>query len=196
MKKSITLLIMAAVLMSISASAVPSVVSEGTFFASGANSATAVIAKQNGYISDENLYLSIATNVTVSIHRGKVSAPASAASTGTTITLPTTSSNTIGGVTLTTSDYLIVGSTLLDISGLAPASATSTVVTSTESATVELNEPVYVADQGDIVQFAGKTTHTDPLPYVFTGFKNAPVAIEVATDAGATLISGRYQIKQ
>jgi len=169
---------------------------EGSFFASGANSATAVIPKQDGTIVDDNIYLSIATNVTVTIQRAKVSAPASAASTGTTITLPTTATNTIGGILLTTSDYLIVGGTLLDIAALTPASATSTVVSNTASATVELKEPVYVCDQADIIQFAGKTTMTTAIPDVFTGFRNNPVAIVVPTGSGATLLSGRYTVKK
>ena len=197
MKKSINLLIMAAVLMAVPVFAAPSVVSEGTFFATGANSATAVIVKRGGYISDENMYLKVATNVTVTIHRGKVSAPASAASTGTTITLPTTATNTIGGVVITTSDFLIVGGTLLDITGLNPTNASVVIVTNTASATVGLSDPVYVADNGDIVQFsATDTNNTAELNYVFTGFLDAPVAVQVPTGSGITFVSGRYQTKK
>lgn len=196
--KTKMVILAAAMLMGAIAIAGVTAISEGTFFTSGTNAATVVIPKQSGTISDVNMYLSIATNATITIHRAKVSAPASAASSATIITLPTTATNTIGGILVTTSDFLIVGNSLLDIAGLAAAnSATVMKITNTTSCVVELNEPVYVCDQADIIQFAGKTTQAGTaIPYVFTGFRDMPVGIQVPANTGAILLSGRYEIKQ
>lgn len=171
------------------------VISEGTFFGSGTG-ADVVIQKQSGTISDENLFLSIASDATITIHRPRVSTTAGAASASTAVTINTDTSNTVSGVTITTDDYLVIAGQLRDITTLTPASATSTVVTIAASAAVYEGQKVYIADQADIVQFAGLTTHADPIPYVFTGFRDNPVAISVPSGAGATLVSGRYSIKR
>lgn len=187
MKKNISLIAVALLAVSMACSA------ETLFFGSGATGADIVIAKGNGTISAQDVLFSIETNATATVHRGKVMVPASAASTSTNITITTTATNTVGGVVLTTSDYLIVGTQLRDISVLAPvAGGLSTVVTVTAAATVTLNQPVYVCDAGDALSLYATTTWSGaPIPFLFKGFNGAPAAISVPTTAGATVVSGR-----
>jgi len=162
------------------------------FFGSGTYGADVVITKGSGTISAQDVLISIETNATATIHRGKASAGASVASTGTNIVVATVGTNTIDGVTVTTSDYVIIGDQLRDIHALGPASASSTTVTVTSAATVELGEPVYVADAGDAVSVAVRTTWGNtPIPFLFKGFRDAPAAIDVPAAAGATMVSGR-----
>jgi hypothetical protein len=165
---------------------------DAMFFGSGATGVDVVVQKVGGSISAQDVLFSIETNATVTVYRAKASAGATTNSTGTTITLPTSATNTIRGVVLTTNDYLIVGSTLLDIVGLAPvAGGLSTVVTNGASATVGLLEAVYIAEAGDNVTLAANTSWAAyPIPFLVKGFINAPIAISVPTTAGATMISG------
>jgi hypothetical protein len=165
---------------------------DAMFFGSGATGVDVVVQKVGGSISAQDVLFSIETNATVTVYRAKASAGATTNSTGTTITLPTSATNTIRGVVLTTNDYLIVGSTLLDIVGLAPAEGgLSTVVTNGASATVGLLEAVYIAEAGDNVTLAANTSWAAyPIPFLVKGFINAPIAISVPAGAGATMISG------
>ena len=166
--------------------------SDTFFFGSGASGADVVIAKGAGTISAQDVLLSIETNATVTVHRGKVSTTASVASSGTAVVIATASSNTVNNITLTTSDYLIIGDEFRGISALSPASANSTTVTVSAAASVQLGETVYVCDAGDQVSLAARTTWGNyPIPFLFRGFNNAPAAISVPSTAGATMVSGR-----
>ncbi len=195
MKKFIAVAVLAGVCLG-AAQAGVEVISEGTFFGSGTG-ADVVIQKQSGYVSDINVYANVATGATVVVHRGLAKTTATVGSALKDITVHTDSTNTVSGVTITASDYLIIGNQLCDVASLAPvAGGKTTVITVVANATVVKGDPVYIADAGDQVQFAIAADQTEPMPYVFTGFRDKPVAISVPVGAGATLVSGRYEVKR
>jgi hypothetical protein len=188
MKKFITMLTVA-LLVAVTSNAV-----EDGFFGSGtAGSVTdVVIPAASGSISAEQVLISVETNATVTIRLGSVDVIAGAASTGTAIVIATSSTNTVRGVTLTTSDYLIAGSQLMDIATLSPASANSTTVTVSSAAIIAKGQSISVADAGDNITVNATTTWANtPLPFLFKGRNNAPAAISAPTTAGATMISGK-----
>lgn len=184
MKKFITMITVALLV------AVASNAADSGFFGSGAAGATVVIPAADGTLNAENVLLSIATNATVTVKVGSV-AFNPPASTSTNIVIATSSSNTVRGVTLTTSDYLIVGDNLRSISALSPASANSTTATVSSAVTIVSGQDVWVADAGNDISLAATTTWANyPIPFLFNGRANGPAAIVVPSTAGATMVSG------
>ena len=164
------------------------------FFGSGATGAEVVIGKGNGAISAQDVLISVETNATAVVWRGKVSSTLTNAAsyTGTSFVLNTDSTNTVDGVTITTDDYLVVGTTFLDITGVAVVAGGLSTTITVASTTVAPGQPIYVCDAGDNISLYARTTWGNaPIPFLFKGFNNAPAVIVVPSDAGATMVSGR-----
>lgn len=185
MKKFLTMITVALLV------AVTSNAADSGFFGSGAAGATIVIPAADGTLNAESVLFSVEVDATTVVKLGSVAANP-AASTGTAIVLATSATNTVRGVTLTTSDYLIVGSTLCDITTLTPVDANSTTVTVASAVTVLEGQDVWIADAGNDLSLASTTTWANfPIPFLFSGRSGGPAAIVVPAGAGATVVSGK-----
>ena len=188
MKKLISLIAVALLIGSVAHAA------DTMFFGSGALGASVVIGKGGGAISAQDVLISVETNATAVVWRGNVSSTLTntASYTGTSFVMNTDSTNTVDGVTITDSDYLVVGSTFLDITDVTVVAGGLATTITVASTTVAPKQPIHVCDADDNISLYARTTWGGaPIPFLFKGFNNSPAVIVVPSAAGATMVSGR-----
>lgn len=170
------------------------------FFGSGDGTAatTVVVPKGAGTISAQDVLLSIETNQTVTVYRAKpITEMSAAASASTTIIIATDSSNVVDGVTVGTSDFLVIGDQFRDISAIAVTDGgLISTCTVTVAATAVAGQPVYVVDAGDNLSLGATTTWANgPIPFLFEGFNGCPAVISIPALAGDCMVSGKAVYK-
>ena len=202
MKKSIIMitLLIATVL---SAVAGMEVIDKASFSATGDAAGTAIDRVKGATISDVALCLSVDTNKTLTVYRGKYETELQAAvSASTTVVIFTPSgSNSLNGFTITTDDFLLVKDTgsngwqLRQVSAIGAYTSTGggyTSYTVAANVTAAVNSPVYIIDATDNVSIpASSSTDQTNLRYMFTGFGGMPVYVKLATGSGPnSIVSG------
>jgi len=159
----------------------------------------------NGWILPKSVYISVETNATMSIYTPALQTTTDAATAATTnLTIHTTSSNVVGGVTLAAADSVLVYNSTsgYQLAGLSTIGAWdsdehTTVYTTDDSFTASSNDVVYIIDgTDDVASFpALASTAQDDLHSIFASRFDMPVHITIdGTLAGTCYIGGVFAI--